>query len=145
MPRPRGGVRLADEIRSLKLSGVGAVVSLLEPEEITEFDIAEEEYLCEANGISYLSFPIRGRHTPRSKQDALDFARELAGLLKEGKSVVVHCRQGIGRSALIAACVLVLSGAPVDRAFEKIGEAGGCPVPHTEEQRQWVVEFAEGL
>jgi hypothetical protein len=58
MPRPRGGDWLEDEIRSLKISGVDAVVSLLERDEITELDIAAEKSLCEAHGISYLSFPI---------------------------------------------------------------------------------------
>jgi len=145
MPRPRGGDWLEDEIRSLKTSGVDAVVSLLESEEITELDIVEEKFLCEANGISYLSFPICDRNIPLSKRDASDFARMLMNLLKEGRSVVIHCRQGVGRSALIAACVLVLSGVSVDKAFELIENARGCSVPDTEEQRRWVLEFAEGL
>jgi len=51
MPRPRGGDWLEDEIQSLKRSGVEAVVSLLERQEIIELDIAEEQVLCEANGI----------------------------------------------------------------------------------------------
>jgi protein-tyrosine phosphatase len=145
MSRPRGGDWLEDEIHSLKMSGVDAVVSLLEREEITELDIADEESLCAANGISYFSFPIRDRNIPPSKQDALNFARMLVKLLKDGKSVVVHCRQGVGRSALIAACALVLDGIPADKAFEKIENARGCAVPDTEEQRKWVIKFGEGL
>ena len=145
MPRPRGGDWLEDEIRSLKLSGVDAVVSLLEPEEITELDIAAEKSLCEANGISYLSFPISDRNIPLSRQGALDFARMLANLLQDGRSVVIHCRQGVGRSALVAACVLVLSGVSVEKAFELIEDARGCSVPDTEEQRKWVIQFAGGL
>ena len=124
-PRPRGGDWLEDEI--------------------SELDIAEEKSFCKLNGISYLSFPIKDRNTPLSKRDALDFARMLANLLKEGRGVVVHCRQGVGRSALIAACVLVLSGVSVNKAFELIENARGCSVPDTEEQRKWVVQFAEGL
>jgi protein-tyrosine phosphatase len=145
MPRPRGGDWLEDEIHSLKMSGVDAVVSLLQEEEITELDIAEEKLLCEANGISYLSFPIRDRDIPLSKQDALIFARKLENLLQDGKSIVIHCRQGVGRSALIAACVLVLNGVSVDKAFEKIENARGCSVPDTEEQRKWVAQIAESL
>jgi len=145
MPRPRGGDWLEDEIHSLKMSGVGAVVSLLEQDEITELDIAEEKSLCEANGIAYLSFPIRDRSVPLSKQDALAFARKLVKLLQDGMSVVIHCRQGVGRSALIAACFLVLGGVSVDAAFEKIENARGCSVPDTEEQREWVRRFAENL
>ena len=145
MPRPRGGDWLEDEIRSLKMSGVDAVVSLLERDEITELNIAEEKSLCEANGISYFSFPIKDRNIPLSKRDALDFARMLANHLQDGRSMVIHCRQGAGRSALVAACVLVLSGVSVDKVFNLIENARGCSVPDTEEQRIWVVQFAEGL
>jgi len=145
MPRPRGGDWLEDEIRSLKMSGVDVVVSLLEREEITELDIAAEQALCEANGISYLSLPIQDRNIPPSKRDALNFARRLADLLRRGGSVVIHCRQGVGRSALIAACVLVLGGVSADEAFEKVENARGCPVPDTPEQRAWVARFAESL
>jgi protein-tyrosine phosphatase len=145
MPRPRGGDWLEDEIQSLKMSGVDAVVSLLESEEITELDIAEEKSLCEANAISYLSFPIRDRNIPLSKPDALEFTRMLTNLLQAGRSVAIHCRQGVGRSALMAACVLVFNGVFVDKAFDLIENARGCPVPDTEEQRRWVVQFAEDL
>jgi hypothetical protein len=71
MPRPRGGDWLDDEIQSLKRSGVEAVVSLLETQEIIELDIAEEQVLCEANGISYLSFPTPDWNVPPSEIEAL--------------------------------------------------------------------------
>jgi protein-tyrosine phosphatase len=145
MPRPRGGDWLEDEIRSLKSSGVDAVISLLERAEIEELDIAEEQALCEANGISFLSFPIPDRDVPPSGREALDFAGSVSNLLRSGRSVVVHCRQGVGRSALIAACVMMVGGVRVDNAFEKIEAARGCPVPDTPEQRRWVAHLAKSL
>ena len=141
MPRPRGGDWLEDEIHSLKSSGVDAVVSLLERAEIEELDIAEEQALCEANGIAFLSFPIRDRNVPSSGREALGFAGSVSNLLQSGKSIVIHCRQGVGRSALIAACVMAVGGVPVDEAFEKIEAARGCPVPDTPEQRRWVAHL----
>lgn len=143
MPRPRGGDWLEDEISGLKDSGVDTVVSLLENEEISELEIVEEAALCQAHGISYLSFPVCDRGVPASKRGALNFASRLILLLREGKSVVIHCRQGVGRSSLLAACVLVLSGIPVDEAFLRIEKARGCSVPDTTEQRMWVARFAE--
>ena len=145
MPRPRGGDWLEDEIRSLKASDVDAVVSLLEREEVKELDITAERILCEANGISFLSFPIADRNVPPSKREALDFIQTLANLLWVGKSVVIHCRAGIGRSSLVAACILVFDGIPVSEAFERIENARGCSVPDTQEQREWVAQFAESL
>ena len=145
MPRPRGGDWLEDEIRSLKSSGVDAVVSLLESAEIEELDIAEEQTLCGANGIAFLSFPIPDRNVPPSGREALDFAGGILNLLRSGKSVVIHCRQGVGRSALVAACVLALMSVPVDEAFKRIENARGCPVPDTPEQRRWVAQLAGSL
>jgi protein-tyrosine phosphatase len=62
-----------------------------------------------------------------------------------GKSVVIHCRQGVGRSALTAACVMAVGGVPVDEALEKIQNARSCPVPDTPEQRRWVAHLAGSL
>ncbi|HYJ46180.1 MAG TPA: hypothetical protein VEV81_06165, partial [Pyrinomonadaceae bacterium] len=96
MPRPRGGDWLEDEIRSLKAMRVDAVASLLEREEIAELDIKEEADLCLAHGLAYLSFPIRDRSVPPSANEALNFARTLFDLIRAGRSVVIHCRQGVG-------------------------------------------------
>jgi protein-tyrosine phosphatase len=143
MPRPRGGDWLEDEIRSLKSSGVDVVASLLEREEMAELDITAEQPLCEANGVSYLSFPIRDFGVPPSQRAALSFANSLRERLRDGKSVVIHCRQGIGRSSLLAACVLLLGGTRADEAFRRIEEARGRPAPDTLEQREWVFRLAE--
>ena len=143
LPRPRGGDWLGDEILSLKSSGVDAVVSLLERAEIEELDIAEEQALCEANGISFLSFPIPDRDVPPSGREALEFAGSVSNLLLSGESVVIHCRQGVGRSALMGACVMAVGGVPVGEAFERIEAARGCRVPDTPEQRQWVAQLSD--
>src|ERR1043165_4672352 len=61
MPRPRGGDWLGEEIQSWRRSGVDVVVSLLTPEEQTELNLHDEESLCRANGIEFVSFPIVDR------------------------------------------------------------------------------------
>jgi protein-tyrosine phosphatase len=64
--------------------------------------------------------------------------------LDEGKSIAVHCRQGIGRSGLIAAAVLVSSGTDVDQAIETVSAARGQTVPETPEQLQWIRQLRSG-
>ncbi len=141
MPCPRGGDWLVEEIRSLKECGVGLVVSLLERQEIEALELAEEEALCEANGISFLSFPITDGKVPSSTQDTLKFAESICNHLRSGKNVAIHCRAGIGRASVVAACVLMLSGFSVDDAFHRIESARGCSVPDTPEQRNWVASL----
>lgn len=142
MPRPRGGDWLQGEIRSLREAGVDVVISLLEPQEVAELDITEEEAICKASKISFMSFPITDRRVPSSKQEALRFADSISNLLRDGKNVVIHCAAGIGRSSLIAACVLMISGVGVDEALQRIEKARGCSVPDTPEQREWVAQLS---
>ncbi|MDP2708210.1 MAG: hypothetical protein Q8O70_12020, partial [Burkholderiales bacterium] len=65
--------------------------------------------------------------------------------LAEGKNLAIHCRQGIGRSALLAACLLIMTGVDPDTAFQRLSAARGCAVPETAEQREWVRKFAQEL
>ncbi|MGH9838389.1 MAG: tyrosine protein phosphatase [Blastocatellia bacterium] len=142
LPRPRGGDWLEDEVRAWREAGIDVVVSLLEAKEAADLDLAQEAELSRAAGLEYHAFPIVDRSIPTSRQSALDLLGDLTHTLAEGKNVGIHCRQGIGRSALIAASLLVLSGLDVEPAFEKIGVARGCPVPETSEQREWVRQLA---
>lgn len=142
MPRPRGGDWLEDEIRSLRDAGVDVVISLLEPHEVAELEIAEEPAFCQRCEISFLSFPIRDRTVPRSKEEALTFASSILDRLRSGKNVVVHCRGGIGRSSVIAACILMKSGMDANMALQQIERARGCSVPDTPEQREWLVHLS---
>ena len=142
MPRPRGGDWLEAEVDSFRESGVDVVVSLLEREEAEELDVLEEEACCESKGISFLSFPIRDRDVPTSVEETRSFVTAIFDQLESGKHVAIHCRAGIGRSSLIAACVLVLSGVDVDEAFARIEKARGCFVPDTREQREWVAQVS---
>ena len=48
--------------------------------------------------------------------------------------MVVHCRQGIGRSGLVAACLLVRKGISPGAAVEMVSAARGVSVPETTEQ-----------
>ena len=107
LPRPRGGEWLEDDVHAWQQVGLDGVVSLLTREEITDLDLAQEERFCQANGIQFVSFPIVDRGTPASRGATFDLVRKLDGALAEGKNLALHCRQGIGRSALIAACLLV--------------------------------------
>ena len=90
------------------------------------------------NGIEFISFPIPDRGVPASLLLALPLLTKIAGALEEGKNVAVHCRQGVGRSGMIAAGVLVSSGAGTEDAIKAVSNARGVPVPETSSQREWL-------
>jgi protein-tyrosine phosphatase len=143
MARPRRGNQLDDEISGWQAEGIEIVVSLLEPEEVGELGLQREEDLCREQGMEFISFPIPDWGVPPSLRDAEALARALATKISEGRAVAVHCRAGIGRSSLIAACALVCSGADPSAAFDMIRKARGVSVPDTERQRDWVTAFRD--
>ena len=132
---------LEDEIRSLRGAGMDVVVSLLTDQEVEEIELAQEPGLCAQNEIEFLSFPIEDRGVPPEDSDMPRFIGELTAKLLEGNSVMIHCRMGIGRSALLTACLLAKRGIEVEEAFKLIAGARGCPVPDTSEQKAWVNSF----
>lgn len=139
--RPRGGDWLEDEANSWRRAGIGVVVSLLEQNEAAQLDLADEHQAVEKQAITFLSFPIPDRGIPASGDAAISVIARVAAELDAGKNVAVHCRQGVGRSSLIAAGVLVASGIDADEAIQIISSARRIPVPETPEQRQWIEQL----
>jgi protein-tyrosine phosphatase len=145
VPRPRGGDWLEDEVQAWRQAGLDVMVSLLTREESVDLDLAQEEELSQARGLQFIGFPISDRSVPHSRRATLELLRELHQLLGKGKTVGLHCRQGIGRSAVVAACLLVFLGIEPEAAFQHISAARGCTIPETAEQRDWVIAFAREL
>ncbi len=142
MPKPRGGDRLEDEVISLRRMGVDVLVSLLTDEEIIEVSLSDEALHCANNRIEFLRFPIPDHNVPPLDEKTVAFIHELWGRLVAGKNMAIHCRAGLGRSSMIAACIMVLAGVDSNSVFEMIKAARGFSVPDTEEQRELVVKFA---
>jgi protein-tyrosine phosphatase len=139
--RPRADDWLDDEIELWRTAPVNVVVCLLEPQEVHELGLAAERDRCVAAGITFLSLPIQDRGVPPSLAKARDVVAICKMRLTAGDSVIIHCRAGIGRSSMIAACVLIALGYDAEEAFNMIGVARGLPVPDTLAQAEWTAEF----
>jgi len=140
--RPRGGDWLQDEIGDWRRSGIDVVLSLLEKTEEQEMNLEKEAETAQAQGIEFSSLPIPDRQTPNSEAQVTATLDRMTQALKSGKNVLVHCRQGIGRSGLIAACLLIRKGMSPGAALEKVTAARGLEVPETKEQREWIDLYA---
>ena len=142
MARPRADDWLEADVTEWRTSGVDLGVSLLERDEVSELGLQREAELCRANGIEFISLPIPDRGVPDVRQ-ALEIARSIADGIAGGRSIAVHCRAGIGRSSLIAACAMICSGIEASDALALIRAARGVIVPDTEEQRDWIIGFGK--
>lgn len=140
-PRPRGGDWLKDDIAKWKKAGVDAVLSLLTSDEERELGLRDEGGEVEGQGMEFASFPVPDRQVPRSEAKLAEELERVSRTLSTGKNFLVHCRQGIGRSGLVAACLLVKKGMSPGAAVEAVSAARGLPVPETTEQRDWIDHY----
>ena len=140
--RPRGGDWLEDEIAGWRQAGIGAIVSLLKPEEERELNLENEQREAQTQGMEFISLPITDRGVPDAETELTPILERLDGILSAGRNVVVHCRQGIGRTGLLAACLLISRGLLPEDALRKLSAACGAPVPETPERRRWIDHYA---
>jgi protein-tyrosine phosphatase len=145
MPRPRGGEWLPDEVQGWRNVGVNIVISLLEQSEIDELELTAEPELCGRCNIQFVHFPIPDRGVPSSIESAEQLSRLISARIAKGESVAVHCRAGLGRSATVAASILICLGFEPPSALEDIARARGIGVPDTADQRIWVSTFAKTI
>jgi protein-tyrosine phosphatase len=136
--RPRGGEWIEDGVSGWRRAGLDVVVSLIEKDEAAQLELREEGDAAASKSVHFISFPIPDRGVPASTPDALSLLSNISAALEEGKNVAVHCRQGIGRSGLIAAALLVTSGMRVEEAIDVVSAARGQTIPETPAQIQWI-------
>jgi protein-tyrosine phosphatase len=140
--RPRGGDWLQDELKGWKQAGVDTLVSLLTPDEERELKLEDEGRNAKAQGMTFLSLPIRDRQVPHSESSLNSTLQKMDAVLSSGKNVLVHCRQGIGRTGLVAACLLINKGLEPEAAVGLLSKVRGVPIPETQEQRCWIDKYA---
>jgi len=143
--RPRGADWLENEVREWKSAGVNTVLSLLTVDEERDLGVADEQQVARALGLRFVSLPIPDRQVPSSPSEVAPILDELDTELASGKNAVIHCRQGVGRSGMMAACLLVLRGMDPDSAVRELEKVRGTMVPETAEQRRWIDLFASSL
>lgn len=143
--RPRGGDWLQDDLSNWKKAKIDTVLSLLTPEEEADLGLRQEQEESKKLGMEFCSFPIPDRQVPKSEAKWADILERVTRDLTDGKNVVVHCRQGIGRSGLVAACLLVRKGMSPGAAVDSVSAARGVAIPETPEQRDWIDHYAVGL
>ncbi len=137
MHRPPGGVELDLYLGALHRLGVDVLVSMLGDDEAAWMGLGGEAEACARNGLEFLRFPVEDHGVPESGDDTLAFARELVARLEAGRSVVIHCYAGIGRSATMVIATLVVAGMELEDAIERSSAARGFAVPEAH-QRAWL-------
>lgn len=139
MPCPTGE-DLPDQFETFAKAGITRIVSMLAPDEAALLGVASEAALCAKAGIAFENHPIVDFGLPHETAFR-ELALTIAGHVKEGAHVAVHCRAGIGRSGMVASAVLIQLGAAPEDAIEQVSAARGVSIPDTIQQRQFILNF----
>ena len=139
--RPPGGVELHDAMLRIKQAGIRTLVSMLESQEAELLGLAEESRIAEEIGLHFLNYPIPDTKVPHDVAQFRAFVSGLADRLRSGESVGVHCRGCIGRTTILAACILMHMGLKPMDAVVAVEAARGCTVPDTSEQLSWILHY----
>ncbi|GIL51567.1 hypothetical protein Vafri_7535 [Volvox africanus] len=70
----------------------------------------------EEHGMEYLHLPIIEMAAPSNVSQAASVVDAVADRLQDGRTVVMHCKGGVGRAGMMAACVLVRLGVRIGPA-----------------------------
>lgn len=136
---------LAREMARLADLRVGALVGLVEDAELDAIayeDVADAARLA---GVASLRLPLADFATPGPEEErAWAGVLELAeGLFRDGRGLALHCMAGLGRSGMMAACVLVHLGLAPAAALARL-RAGQPEAIETERQLAYLMSRRPG-
>ena len=143
--RPRGGDWLEDEVSGWRRYGIDTVVSLLTDDEEQELGLGHEASEARKHDLAFVSYPIPDRGVPSNTSTLSDLLETIQRDLGHGKNVLVHCRQGIGRTGLVAASLLVREGMEPASAIQNVSKVRGVQIPETPEQENCIYGVAASV
>jgi predicted protein tyrosine phosphatase len=106
-------------------------------------EACDDEGVLRVHGIELLHLPTHDTRaiSQRMIRDGVD---HVVSALERGARVLIHCQYGIGRSALLALCVLVARGLPPLEALQVAKDARPVVSP-SPEQLEAFRAFAEAV
>ncbi|MEO9256335.1 MAG: tyrosine protein phosphatase [Tepidiformaceae bacterium] len=142
--RPRGGLWLEDDLAALRSEGVDTLVCMMVPGELPELQLEDEPRLVVEAGMRFAWLPVPDL-SPPPDDSIIPLFELLRDELLAGRTVVAHCRQGVGRSPMCVATLLVMLGVPATEAWSRIQSVRGRDVPDTAAQGRWVERLERRL
>ncbi|MGH1573134.1 protein-tyrosine phosphatase family protein [Methylobacterium sp. P31] len=129
------------DVAAIRDWGASSVLTLLESH---EFDLLHVRGLPDAvrdAGLVWNHVPIPDVSVPGPAFRAAwrTIEPRLLNDLREGRSVVVHCRGGLGRAGMIAAMLLVTMGEDAPTAIERVRSVRPGAI-ETREQEAYVLK-----
>lgn len=134
---------LASDLDDLVSQGTTHLVSLVTDEEFDSYGVPELAAETVRRGIvhSRLSMLDQKAASPEAVSRLVE---EIEPFCRTG-NVVIHCVGGLGRSGLVAACLLVRRGMDAQEAIKTVREHRSPRAVETRVQEEFVRDFATGM
>ncbi|MGH7125702.1 MAG: hypothetical protein ACREFI_15110 [Stellaceae bacterium] len=136
--RPQSAGALDASVAEWLAAGIDTMVCLLQDDERRELGLGREAEACRRAGLAFIDLPIDDFGVPASTARIMPVLQRVVAALRQGGSIGIHCNESVGRSGLLASCVLVALGFEPVEAFHVISKSRGATVPETSEQRRWI-------
>jgi protein-tyrosine phosphatase len=112
--------------------GTDVLVSLLPSDERARLGVPDLPARVRAAGMDHRDFPVADMGVPADAAAWRALVHDVHVDVASGRHVTIHCRAGLGRSGLLAACLLVHLGLAPDAA-----------IAHVRAHRPGAIETAE--
>jgi len=102
------------------------LVCCVEDHEIEELQVTKLEKICKQLDIQLIKFPIVDTQTPMADSLTAFFSLHGEAFLKSNNELgntVIFCKGGLGRTGLVAACLLGLTGLNANESMKRIRRA----------------------
>jgi ADP-ribosylglycohydrolase/protein-tyrosine phosphatase len=149
-PGSRSRADTMDRLRQVLAAGITQFIDLTEASELPSYEGLLPFSTPAGRRIQYLRESIPDHGVPGSPEIMERILATLRTALDSGETVYLHCRAGVGRSAMVAGCYLVDRGLDATAALEALQQcwkqSAKSPqwvyVPETDEQFEYIRDWA---
>lgn len=116
---------LSVDLEAIRTWGADAVVTLMEDWELSQYGVSQLGRAAGNLEMRWLHLPIVDGDAPTASWDeawSRTHGPVLHGLLDAGRSVLIHCLGGRGRTGTVAARLLIERGMAPDLAISRVRE-----------------------
>lgn len=136
---------MTDLLRLRDFYKVDILISLIEQKEFETLGISDLEAECSKRSLDVIRYPIKDYNVPADVKSYIALIDKIVENLEQDKKVVIHCKGGLGRAGMTAACAIVAATKGSIRGAQaiEIVRAARHKAVETLEQEKFVQTFFE--
>lgn len=134
---------IEDDIKHIYSEKIDVIVCLLEWSEMKTMNIIDYPKKVKNTGITFYHLPVKDLDCPHDNDLKLIVETILKYLLS-GKNVLVHCKEGLGRSGVIVACCLCNFGFSGDESINMVRKQRKGAIQNTC-QEKCVIKYGKSV